>query len=241
MRVSPPRNVAATCAALMALLNAATEVDAAPEVWGGLEVSFTKAPSTGTTEEANQDRITGNVWLTRDPVQGGLFNATVETMWDFTTSASPAGTEWAAAGLNGNPESISSADHASLNFTTFMNAYGGAGGLAFNIIGRRTVVHLIEDDIYLELEFQSWGIGAQGGGGAFSYLRSGPPAAAPPMVPIAHGEGGAVIIEFTGTLQSCDDLVSWVDLDPQPASPYVLMPGPEAALFFRSWNDVPPP
>lgn len=220
--------------AVAGFLAAAVALPAAPEVWSGLDVSFSKAPNTDPTLEANQDRITDEVWLTRDPFQGGLFNATLESLWDFATFDSPKGTEWAVAGLNGNPATISSSDHASLNFDTFTNAYGGTGVLAYNIVGARAVVHLVEDDIYLELEVTGWGQGNMGGGGSFSYLRSGPPAAPPPAIAISKGSGGELVIEFTGTLQACDDLASWLDLVPQPSSPYTVVPGAAVPRFYRA-------
>jgi len=52
---------------------------------------------------------------------------------------------------------------------------GGAGLLAKNILGRAGVVHLISNDIYLDIQLTGWGQGF-GGGGSFSYNRAPEPA-----------------------------------------------------------------
>ena len=41
-------------------------------------------------------------------------------------------------------------------------------------VGRPMVVHLVDEDIYLQLTFKSWTDGAGLGGGGFSYVRSTP-------------------------------------------------------------------
>ncbi len=71
---------------------------------------------------------------------------------------SPAGTEWA----EGN-----SADIATLTFITFQCAVGNNLRLS---VGRSFVLHLIEDDIYLDIAFISWTVRRNNGG--FSYTRS---------------------------------------------------------------------
>ena len=44
-----------------------------------------------------------------------------------------------------------------------------------NIVGTPGILHLISDDIYLDIQFTGWGVGF-GGGGAFSYQRAPEPA-----------------------------------------------------------------
>lgn len=67
---------------------------------------------------------------------------------------------------------------------------GGMGNLADNIVNRRGVIHLISEDIYINVEFTEWGRGRGGAGGtSFSYNRttavpSPPPQTAAVPVPI---------------------------------------------------------
>jgi hypothetical protein len=123
---------------------------------------FTKANWADESLAANQDRITGNVWLTRGDSKP-LFNAKNETEYDDVEEG-PSDTEWAVGECSGV-----AAD--TLYFTSFANALDLAIGS--NILDSNynpMVVHLMTDDIYLEVEFLTW---QQGGyGGAFSYMRS---------------------------------------------------------------------
>ena len=85
--------LAAGCA-LPLLPNHAT----AQTVLAGLGFSFTKVNDADVTLAENQDRITPNVWLTRDST-GGLFNIKLE---DFfvprdPSVISPLGTQWATS------------------------------------------------------------------------------------------------------------------------------------------------
>lgn len=132
------------------------------EVWSGRTHVFTKADFADWTQAANQDRITDGVWLTRADSRG-LFNAAQEGGY-FATS--PAGTEWAT----GN-----AADHASLSFLPWVQwAMNNPPGT----VGVDAVVHLIAEDIYLDIRIDAW-TGAAGGGG-FSYTRAVKPTASVP-------------------------------------------------------------
>ena len=51
----------------------------AQTTWNGPTITFTKIDSSDWTQEANQDRITDEVWLTRQNRQG-LFNIVDETI-----------------------------------------------------------------------------------------------------------------------------------------------------------------
>jgi hypothetical protein len=130
-------------------------------------VPFSKPSFADPTLPANQDRITDNVWLTRGTNQG-LFNARVETGY---VDISPADTEWATALMSANAgESIAASNWQDLAFDDWITAYGGmgTGSLPANLLANNAVVHLITDDIYLDLRFTSW----SGGGGSFSYERA---------------------------------------------------------------------
>jgi hypothetical protein len=131
-------------------------------------VTFTK-PASADPFVAN-DPITSLVVLSRGDEQG-LFNIVTETV--HILDLSPAGTEWAFAELNGNPATIGAADFASLTFTDWRNALGGRGSLLSNIENRPGVVHLLDEDIYLDLTFTDFG--GPGSGGRFTYIRTAGP------------------------------------------------------------------
>jgi hypothetical protein len=142
----------------------------AQAVWSGYDFSFTKANSADPSLPQNQDRITSNVWLTRSSSRG-LFNIESEI---FYQSTSPADTEWATS-LNNPGGTISAANSAALTFEPWIDAYGGSssGQLPARLIGRDAVVHLITDDIYLDLRFTAW---SEASGGGFAYVRAMEPA-----------------------------------------------------------------
>ena len=136
-----------------------------PTVWNGPSVSFSKPAFANETLAQNQDRITDNVWLTRAAVQG-LFNIKTESF--YTHNLSPSDTEWAHG---------TTANYSSLIYTDWETWTGGIPNVP-NIVGQNAVVHLITDDIYLDLNFTSWGVGSAGGG-SFSYDRSTAPVPEP--------------------------------------------------------------
>ena len=144
---------------------------AEPAVWTGLAKSFTKTAGANPFDPANQDRITDNVALGRASTKG-LFNAITESAYLYSNS-SPAGTLW-ATDLNNPGETIGASNWAALTFESWTDAYGGSSSVGQYIVGRDAVVHLVQDDIYLDLRFTGWGIGA-GGGGRFTYLRAAVP------------------------------------------------------------------
>jgi hypothetical protein len=127
-------------------------------IWSGRDHAFAKPDSADWTLPENQDRITASVWLTRANSRG-LFNIAQEDT--YTTPVSPLDTEWATG---------DAVDWESLTFAPWRV---WNGGLPPSMVGVDAVVHLISDDIYLDIRFESW-TEANGGGG-FSYLRASPP------------------------------------------------------------------
>ena len=125
-------------------------------LWNGPPVTFAKAPYSDWTQEANQDRLTANTWLTRASTQG-LFNIAQQS--NYVAHTSPANTEWAAGTL---------ADFANLKFDTWYNWWGRNLSI---LRGTNAVLHLINEDIYLNIKFDTW---TQASGGGFSYTRSTP-------------------------------------------------------------------
>jgi hypothetical protein len=138
---------------------------AAPTVWTGPTISFSKLSGANHTLPANQDHLTSSVALTRGNTQG-MINILQEASF---TGTSPIGTQWATA-LNNPTDTIAATNWAALDFTTWTAAY--ANNLGPNILNYDAVVHLVNDDIYLDLRFTSFQGGGPGGG--FAYERSTP-------------------------------------------------------------------
>lgn len=131
----------------------------AQTIWDGPNMTFTKINFADWTLQANQDRITPNVWITRANNQG-IFNIAQEPSYTGmgTTGNSPLDTEWAF----GTTSNI-----GALTFTTWAIAMDNS---PLSKIGQDMVVHLISEDIYIDIKFLSWTSAA--GGGGFSYERS---------------------------------------------------------------------
>jgi hypothetical protein len=123
-------------------------------IWSGDPITVTKEDDADHTDPANQDALTERVILTRGD-QGSLMNVVVETSAD---SSSPAGTEWAI----GRTDDLDELEFDSLK--------GAANGDMKDVPGVSFVLHLIEDDIYVDVTFVSWTAGDSGGG--FRYERS---------------------------------------------------------------------
>jgi len=147
-------------------------------VWTGPTTSFSKLGSADPTLPANQDRLTTNVWLTRGLTEG-LYNAKTET--SYTHNFSPADTEWATG---------TTSNYATLTYTNWETWTRTVGGPPFTV-GLNAVVHLISDDIYLDLTITSWPERT----GDYSYNRSTPtPVNQPPIVAITSPTNGASFI-----------------------------------------------
>lgn len=137
-------------------INDVEEVDvSAFTLWEGPIMTFTKEDGADENAAENQDRITENVIITRASA-GQLFNIAVESSAD--QNSSPVGTEWARGTFD---------DLATLEFTPFRAAC--PSNKPKNAVGIPMVVHLIDDDIYIQIKLVSWG---QGKAGGFSYERT---------------------------------------------------------------------
>lgn len=128
---------------------------AGPTVWTGPKLIFTKANFADPTDPANQDAITDAVVLTRGE-RGSLINVVIE---GSANSSSPGGTEWAV----GTSEALDG-----LEFQPLKQA---ANNQMSNLPGTEMVLHLIDEDIYIDVAFLSWTSGS-GSGGGFSYERA---------------------------------------------------------------------
>ena len=146
--------VCCSAAVVLALLSATVE---ATTIWAGPPIVFAKQDFADPALAANQDRITSNVWLTRGSTRG-VYNIAKESV--FNHNVSPIGTEWATG---------SAANWQSLTFTDWETWAGGSSSVP-TIVNRPAVLHLVADDIYLDITFLGWTPTASGGG--FSYARS---------------------------------------------------------------------
>ena len=128
-------------------------------LWQGPIITFSKPNGGDPNDEANQDRITDNVWITRGNntpnTQGQVYNIVSESV--ANDSSSPAGTAWA----QGTYATIDD-----LTFSSFRSA--SPNQRPKNVVGIPMVLHIIEDDIYIEIKFTSWATSKQGG---FAYER----------------------------------------------------------------------
>ena len=154
------------------------EFAAAQMVFTGYDVSFSKAASADETDPANQDALTSNVALTRSNVRG-IYNAVSETF--YANFASPAGTLWAFP--HNNPgATLSASNWESLTFDNWEAALGSSGtGGPPTTVDQDAVLHLVTDDIYLDIRFTEWGV-ASSSGGSFSYERAAIPEPATAML-----------------------------------------------------------
>lgn len=207
----------------LALVLITTGTASSATVWDGPVVTFTEPAGGSGSDPANQDRLTADVWITRNTLMG-LYNAFSEG--GYSHYYSPAATEWAYGNL---------ADYGTLTYTNWEGMFGGnAGGGPNSTLNRPTVLHLINDDIYLQVTMMSWGI--QGAGG-FSYQRTTPHAVSPIPLQLSRGLNH-VVLTWTNaafSLQSATNV----------AGPYVTISGAispytnnlsNQQLFFRLIN-----
>ena len=123
-------------------------------IWNGPIIEFEKNNNADPTNQINQDSITNSVALTRGN-NGEIYNAFMENQAE--KGVSPLGTEWAVGNLS---------EIQTLTFSSFRTAVVKP---KFSV-GQKLVLHIIEEDIYLSVEFSSWTQGSSGGG--FKYKRS---------------------------------------------------------------------
>lgn len=128
-----------------------------PRVWNGATVSFAKTDYADWNDPVNQDRITSKVWITRQNSEG-LFNIKNETGYNNDT---PSDTEWAYG---------TTADLGTLSFSTWRNWHGGNPP---STVGQPAVLHLISEDVYIDITITAWT--QSGNGGGFSYDRAEAP------------------------------------------------------------------
>jgi len=154
---------------IMLFLSNGNKMNAQTE-WSGALTTFSKSDNTDWTLATNQDQITSNVSITRANNRG-LFNIVLESeAGQNGNGPAPSDTEWAFGNINDGV--------GTLTFTTWGVAHTAASGVGVgsppSLIGQDMVVHLITDDIYIDIKLLSWSVGGNGAssGGGFSYERS---------------------------------------------------------------------
>lgn len=155
---------------LMALAQSSSQnALAVPTIWTGPTINITNVTT------ADVDQITPSVGLTRGGSQG-LYNATTEA--GFTHFFSPQNTEWA----NGT-----TANYVALSYSDWNTWSKVVNGGPPNTVGVNAVLHIISDDIYIDIKVLSWAVGA-----GFAYQRSTAPVGnLPPVVAITSPTNNA--------------------------------------------------
>lgn len=126
-----------------------------PTFWTGPTFTFVKADGADPADEANQDRLTDDVIITRGN-QGQIFNIAVES--SANKENSPVGTEWAFGSI--------ADDVTTLDFKRFRD-----NGNPKSFKDKPMVMHLVNDNIYVDVTFITW---SENNNGGFSYERSTP-------------------------------------------------------------------
>ena len=175
---------------------AAASLAHAATIWDGPTTDFTH-----TDENGLADQMTPGVAITRSSSGGGLYNAMTES--GATSGISPADTKWAIGSL------------ADYNTLTFGPCPLEQGNRPPNYVGTTFVVHLISDDIYLELTLTDWGAAGGFGDHTFSYTRTTAAAGPPPTptVTITNPPGGAVFASPANVNIGADASVSGGTVD----------------------------
>lgn len=132
-------------------------------VWQGAPIFFEKMDNADWNLELSQDRITDNVWITRANNRF-IYNIVQEEIGQTGCNTGspnrlPADTEWASGTI---ADGINSLSFDSLLVINNCNTS--------SMVNQSFVLHLISDNIYMDVTFLSWTSGGAGGG--FSYERS---------------------------------------------------------------------
>ncbi len=151
-------------------------ISSAEEVWTGPSITFTKPDLADWNLPENQDALTPGVILTRQGFDV-LYNTVLEVVADGWSGGSPLDTEWGVGAIE---------DYAVLTYMPFI-AYGeydiGGAGMGGNMT-QPSVLHLISEDIYIPIVFNSWSCCNAGG---FSYTRG-----TAPTTPTASSTWGSI-------------------------------------------------
>ena len=152
----------------------------AADIWNGPSIEFIRLDGVDGNLPENQDQITALVAIARGNFQG-IYNFAQES--GYTNFSSPSDTEWAFG---------TTADDLGLLIFSDWQTWAQSVGGPPDTTGLDAVLHLITDDIYIDIRFTSW---TQAGGGGFSYIRSTPGTVPEPT-------SGMVLLMVGGLLSS---------------------------------------
>ena len=137
--------------------------------WTGDSITFTKAADTDASLEANQDRITDDVWLTRSSGGGKFYNAAVETHANFGT---------APTGLKIAKGTVEDVQNGTITLEEDFGLFQAIINKPKNNTNIDLVVYIEADDTYFDFKILSWADGGgqnnSSSGGGFSIQRSTP-------------------------------------------------------------------
>jgi len=172
LRFQPTRIV---CWAALLFLAIVVPSMRAQILWTGPMMGFTQSVANSTS----RDTIVPGIQVTRN-FSKWLYNPAATPPETVADGDSPAGTLWAFGSLTNNL--------GSLNFMTMSQHHSLAGGFFDTyLLNKAMVLKLVSSNIYIDVVFKQW----PHGGGAFGWLRSTAPVAAP-TVSITNPVGGAV-------------------------------------------------
>ncbi len=114
-------------------------------VWSGTEVIFTKSGRTDRTNADKQGHTAENMWIVRSNDQDQVSSEKGGHAPNSFLTYCLADTEWAEG---------SAEDWQSLNFVPWVRFADRVPN--DNLAGKDGVLHLIADDIYIDIEFFSW-------------------------------------------------------------------------------------
>jgi hypothetical protein len=157
-----------SCAASVLLASVSA---GAATVWSGYDRVFSKPDGADPTLPQWQDTVTPGVAITRVNSGGGLINAASETI--FARATSPARTLWAFP-FNNPGRTVAAWNWSTLVFQPWTDSYGAnsAGGPP-GTIGQPSVMHVVADDLYVDVRLTEWTVRL---GGGFAYERASGPA-----------------------------------------------------------------
>jgi len=197
------------------LLMLAASYAPASTIWNGPNITFTHSTPTGNL----QDQLVAGVKLTRGGT-AGLFNSVTEG--GATSGISPADTAWAVGTL------------ANFNTLTYGPCPLEATHRPPHFVGTNFVVHLVAEDIYLQLTLNAWGGAFETGDRSFTYTRS-TPAAVAPTVTITNPVSGTVFAAPAnvnisadaavagGTVTNVQFFTNNISIGSVPAAPFKLV------------------
>jgi hypothetical protein len=227
--------------AVVLALGIALPTQAEPLVYSGYEAMFEKIAYSDPTLPENQDFILPNIAITRGDTRG-IYNAAQEEA--FVDNFSPAGTTWAF--LSNNPDkTLAATNYADLTFEDWQTANGGGGGGPPATVGQSAVLHLVEQDIYLDIQFTAWGVGSPAGG-SFAYHRAAITPSADfdrdgdvdgrDFLTWQRNYGLAEVLQFEGDADfdgvvTADDLAVWQESYTAPLTAINSVPEPAGLLL----------